>query len=90
MNYDYTAKQNDYSDIISIDVSNAVAGNGLEASAQYIKAFEADSADISDKISLYGGNADYIAKRQTIPQEYNKKILRAFRRWKDTYVLCNR
>ena len=57
VNYDYTAKQNDYSDIISIDVSNAVAGNGLEASAQYIKAFEADSADISDKISLYGGNA---------------------------------
>ena len=48
VNYDYTAKQNDYSDIISIDVSNAVAGNGLEASAQYIKAFEADSADISD------------------------------------------
>ena len=30
VNYDYTAKQNDYSDIISIDVSNAVAGNGLK------------------------------------------------------------
>lgn len=73
VNYDYTAKQNDYSDIISIDVSNAVAGNGLEASAQYIKAFEADSADISDKISLYGGNADYISKKATIPQEYIKK-----------------
>ena len=60
-------------DVYKRQVSNAVAGNGLEASAQYIKAFEADSADISDKISLYGGNADYISKKATIPQEYIKK-----------------
>ena len=32
---------------------------GLKPVHSILKAFEADSADISDKSSLYGGNADY-------------------------------